>query len=76
MFETFNAPAPHVAIQAVLSLYATGRIVLDSEYGISHSVPIYEGKLTVWFFKEKIVVSGDGEWISRVPVSDRSEVLC
>ncbi|VAH97428.1 unnamed protein product [Triticum turgidum subsp. durum] len=33
MFETFNAPAMYVAIQAVLSLYASGRttgIVLDS----------------------------------------------
>ena len=25
MFETFNAPAMYVAIQAVLSLYASGR---------------------------------------------------
>lgn len=33
MFETFNVPAMYVAIQAVLSLYASGRttgIVLDS----------------------------------------------
>merc|ERR1711982_4529 len=33
MFETFNTPAMYVAIQAVLSLYASGRttgIVLDS----------------------------------------------
>ncbi|KDN35366.1 hypothetical protein RSAG8_11640, partial [Rhizoctonia solani AG-8 WAC10335] len=36
MFETFNAPAFYVAIQAVLSLYASGRtngIVLDSGDG-------------------------------------------
>merc|ERR1719326_1666623 len=46
MFETFNVPKMYVSIQAVLSLYASGRttgIVFDCGDGVSHTVPIYEG---------------------------------
>jgi actin-related protein len=46
MFGTFNVPSFYVGVQAVLSLYASGRttgIVLDAGDGVSHTVPIYEG---------------------------------
>jgi len=46
MFETFSVPKMYISIQAVLSLYASGRttgIVYDSGDGVSHTVPIYEG---------------------------------
>lgn len=46
MFESFSIPAFYVNIQAVLSLYASGRtsgIVIDSGDGVTHTVPIYEG---------------------------------
>ncbi|KHN83745.1 Beta-centractin [Toxocara canis] len=45
-FETFNVPALHIQMQAVLSLYSTGRttgVVLDSGDGVTHIVPIFEG---------------------------------
>jgi actin-related protein len=46
MFETFNVPSYYVAIQAVLTLYSSGRttgIVLDSGDGVTHTVPIFDG---------------------------------
>lgn len=45
-FETFNSPAMYVAIQAVLSLYESGRtsgILLDSGDNVTHTVPINVG---------------------------------
>lgn len=46
MFETFGVPCVYVSVQAVLSLYASGRttgVVVDSGDGVSHIVPVYEG---------------------------------
>lgn len=47
MFEKFQIPKMYVSIQAILSLYSTGTttgIVADSGDGVTHIVPIYEGK--------------------------------
>jgi len=45
-FDTFNVPALFISVQAVLSLYSSGRttgIVIDSGDGVTHAVPVFEG---------------------------------
>jgi len=46
MFETFKSPAFYSSINAVLSMYASGRttaIVVDSGEGVTNVVPVFEG---------------------------------
>ncbi|XP_060557057.1 uncharacterized protein LOC132717551, partial [Ruditapes philippinarum] len=43
MFEKFNTPAFYVSIQAVLTIFASGRhagVVIDSGDGVTHIVPV------------------------------------
>lgn len=48
MFEYFETPGLFVGMQAVLSLYATGRLsglVVDVGDGVTHTAPVYQGHL-------------------------------
>ena len=61
MFEVFTIPCLYVQNQAVLSLFSGGRttgVVFDSGFGISHSVPIYEG-YAIPSGVERINISGE-----------------
>lgn len=45
-FEKLGVPAMVVSVQAVLSLYASGKttgLVLDSGDGVTHAMPVFEG---------------------------------
>jgi actin len=46
MFETFGVPALYLQIDAVLSLFASGKttgLSVNSGDGVTHTVPVYEG---------------------------------
>lgn len=46
MFEIFNVPGMYLSVQAILSLYATGKttgVIMDIGHGSTHYVPIFEG---------------------------------
>ena len=48
MFETFNVPRLHIAIDSALSLFASGRatgLVVNSGNRVTHTVPIHEGRV-------------------------------
>lgn len=60
MFEIFNVADFYLGVDAAFALIATGRstgIVLDSGYGTTHAVPVYEGSAVV-HTAEKIPIAG------------------
>jgi actin beta/gamma 1 len=51
MFEKFNTPAFYVSIQAVLTIFSSGRhagVVVDSGDGVTHIVPVEGSKLNIY----------------------------
>ena len=65
MFETFNAPAFYVAIQAVLSLYASDRtigIVLDAGDGVSHTEAVLDESMNQPMYHRPYTKTGDARY--------------
>ena len=75
LFEDFGVPATYVQIQAVLSLYASGRndgVVIDSGDGVTHAVPVFEGRVMPTAVKRSEVAGRDlTEWMQELLNEDQ-----
>ena len=74
MFETFNVPAIYVSVQAVLALYASGRVtgcVLDIGDGVAHSGAIFEGYALPHSFMRSNLGGRDLTWYMARLLVDR-----
>eukprot|EP00759_Apiculatamorpha_spiralis_P018884 PhF_6_TR25159/c0_g1_i1/m.34673/K05692/ACTB_G1; actin beta/gamma 1 len=76
MFNTFEVPALHIQIQAILTLYASGRsdgVVVDSGDGVSHIVPVFEGHCNPSAVRRLDIAGRDlTEWMMEL-LSDETE---
>jgi len=62
MIEKFHIPSMYVSINAVLSLHAAGKstgLVVDSGAGVTHSVPIQDGKALLPLVRRTDVCGND-----------------
>ncbi|KAJ9464603.1 actin [Diplonema papillatum] len=70
MFDDFGVPAMYIQIQAVLALYASGRnegVVLDSGDGVTHAVPVYDGRVVRMSVGRSEVAGRDlTEWMQEL----------
>ena len=70
MFETFNVPSFYAETQAILSMYSsvnTTGIALDSGYGLTQIVPMYEGyKISKAIMRLNFAGSDLTEWMVRL----------
>ena len=75
LFEDFNVPACYVQIQAVLALYSAGRndgVVVDSGDGVTHTVPVFEGRVLPMCVRRNEVAGRDlTEWMQELLNDDQ-----
>ncbi|MBN8548964.1 MAG: actin family protein, partial [Deltaproteobacteria bacterium] len=70
LFEQFQVPALNFQIQAVMTMYSNGRVdglVVDSGDGITHTVPIFEGRTVGGAIRRSDIAGRDlTEWMMEL----------
>lgn len=70
LFESFQVPALNFQIQAVMTMYSAGRVdglVVDSGDGITHTVPIFEGRTIAGAIRRSDIAGRDlTEWMMEL----------
>ena len=79
MFTEFKVPKLYFGNQAVLSLFATGRTtgtVVDSGYGITHTVPVYEGYALPFATKEIPICGRDmSKYLHQLLIAKHPQII-
>jgi actin len=76
LFETFRVPSFYIGVDAVLSLYSSGRntgLVVNSGEGLTCAVPVYEGCSMPHATRRLDIAGGElTEWLERI-LSERGD---